>query len=64
MPSQLIWLTKRTGNIICSFRFKEKVPNASVSYLADHIGHYPQVEAPDAVLNAYFTFLEGTASQS
>ncbi len=36
-------------------RYKELVPNPNVTELHD-IGHYPQVEAPQAVLKAYLEF--------
>ena len=36
-------------------RYRELVPHADVTELAG-IGHYPQVEAPQAVLDAYFAF--------
>jgi len=36
-------------------RYKELVPNHNVTELHD-IGHYPQVEAPQAVLDAYLAF--------
>jgi len=36
-------------------RYRELVPNADITLL-DGIGHYPQVEAPDAVLAAYAAF--------
>jgi pimeloyl-ACP methyl ester carboxylesterase len=36
-------------------RYQELVPNANVTELHD-IGHYPQVEAPQAVLKAYLEF--------
>jgi pimeloyl-ACP methyl ester carboxylesterase len=36
-------------------RFRELVPDASVIEL-DDIGHYPQIEAPDAVATAYLAF--------
>jgi pimeloyl-ACP methyl ester carboxylesterase len=36
-------------------RYRELVPDADVTELPD-IGHYPQVEAPDAVLAAYLAF--------
>lgn len=36
-------------------RFAERVPNADVVRLAN-IGHYPQVEAPDAVFDAFVAF--------
>jgi pimeloyl-ACP methyl ester carboxylesterase len=37
-------------------RYRELVPEADVVLLPD-IGHYPQVEAPDAVLEAYRAFV-------
>jgi pimeloyl-ACP methyl ester carboxylesterase len=36
-------------------RYRELVPHADVTELP-HIGHYPQVEAPEAVLAAYLEF--------
>lgn len=39
-------------------RYKELVPNHNVTELHD-IGHYPQVEAPQAVLKAYLEFRDG-----
>ena len=36
-------------------RYQELVPNADITLL-DGIGHYPQVEAPGAVLAAYTAF--------
>jgi pimeloyl-ACP methyl ester carboxylesterase len=41
-------------------RYKELVPNHNVTELHD-IGHYPQVEAPQAVLKAYLEFRDGLA---
>lgn len=38
-------------------RYRELVPNPDVVVL-DGIGHYPQVEAPDGVLDAWFAFVE------
>ena len=37
-------------------RYKELVPKPWVYMLEDHIGHYPHVEAPQAVLKAYKEF--------
>jgi pimeloyl-ACP methyl ester carboxylesterase len=37
-------------------RYRELVPNPDV-VLLDDVGHYPQVEAPAAVLRAYFDFV-------
>ncbi len=36
-------------------RYSELVPNPDVTYL-DDVGHYPQLEAPVSVLEAYFRF--------
>ena len=36
-------------------RYKELIPNADVVEL-EGIGHYPQVEAPGAVLSAFLEF--------
>ena len=38
-------------------RYRELVPNPDVTYL-DDVGHYPQLEAPISVLEAYFRFRE------
>lgn len=43
--------------------YRELIPNADVVELED-IGHYPQVQAPQAVLKAYFEFREHRASPS
>jgi pimeloyl-ACP methyl ester carboxylesterase len=40
--------------------YRELIPNADVVELED-IGHYPQVQAPQAVLSAYFEFRERSA---
>lgn len=39
--------------------YREQVPNADVVILPDGIGHYPQVEAPDAVLEHFLSFVDG-----
>ena len=39
-------------------RYRQLIPNPDVVVLHG-IGHYPQVEAPEAVLEAFFSFLEG-----
>jgi len=41
-------------------RYRELVPRADITLLED-IGHYPQIEAPEAVLAAYFEFRERIA---
>ncbi len=40
-------------------RFRQLIPNPDVVVLHG-IGHYPQIEAPDAVLEAFFSFIEKT----
>jgi pimeloyl-ACP methyl ester carboxylesterase len=42
-------------------RYREKVPHADV-VLLDGIGHYPQVEAPEAVLRAFLEFVDRAGS--
>lgn len=44
-------------------RYQELVPEAGITLL-DGIGHYPQVEAPDAVLAAYMAFRGRVSSAS
>jgi pimeloyl-ACP methyl ester carboxylesterase len=39
-------------------RYRELIPQPNITELAE-IGHYPQVEAPEAVLTAYATFRAG-----
>jgi pimeloyl-ACP methyl ester carboxylesterase len=39
-------------------RYRELVPNADVCELPK-IGHYPQIEAPDRVLDGYLEFRAG-----
>ena len=39
-------------------RYRETVPNAAVVLLAGEPGHYPHVESPELVLEAYFAFLQ------
>lgn len=41
-------------------RYRELVPDPDVVLLPD-VGHYPQLEAPDAVLDAQHAFVEGRA---
>lgn len=38
-------------------RYREVIPNADVVMLADDIAHWPQLEAPDAVLAAFDEFI-------
>ena len=44
-------------------RYRELVPRPDVTLL-DGIGHYPQVEAPDAVLSAYVAFRSAIAGRT
>jgi pimeloyl-ACP methyl ester carboxylesterase len=39
-------------------RYREVIPNPDVVMLADDIAHWPQIEAPDAVLAAFTEFIE------
>ncbi|XP_066284028.1 mesoderm-specific transcript homolog protein-like isoform X2 [Branchiostoma lanceolatum] len=39
-------------------RYRELLPQATITVLDEHIGHYPHWEDPMAVLMAYFGFLE------
>ncbi len=38
-------------------RYRQVIPDPDVVVL-DGIGHYPQVEAPERVLEAFFSFVE------
>jgi pimeloyl-ACP methyl ester carboxylesterase len=44
-------------------RYRELVPNPEVTLLPD-VGHYPQLEVPAAVLEAYFRFRDAQQSPS
>jgi pimeloyl-ACP methyl ester carboxylesterase len=37
------------------------IPNADVVMLADDIGHWPQLEAPDAVLEHFLAHIDRVA---
>jgi pimeloyl-ACP methyl ester carboxylesterase len=37
------------------------IPNPDVVMLADDIGHWPQIEAPDAVLAHFFAHIDRIA---
>ncbi|MFK7770518.1 MAG: alpha/beta fold hydrolase [Saprospiraceae bacterium] len=41
-------------------RYEELIPNPNVKLLDDNIGHWPQIEDPKGVLDAYFKFREET----
>ena len=45
-------------------RYEELIPRPDVVVLADGIGHWPQIEAPDAVLGHFLEFIEGRATRS
>jgi pimeloyl-ACP methyl ester carboxylesterase len=38
-------------------RYREVIPNPDVVMLADDIAHWPQIEAPDAVLEHFLEFV-------
>jgi pimeloyl-ACP methyl ester carboxylesterase len=40
-------------------RYAELIPDADVVYLADEIGHWPQIEDPQGVLTHFLEFVEG-----
>ncbi len=44
-------------------RYAEVIPNADVVLLDDDIGHWPQIEAPDAVLRHFLEFVVAQAPQ-
>jgi pimeloyl-ACP methyl ester carboxylesterase len=39
-------------------RYVEVIPDPDVVMLADDIGHWPQIEAPDAVLKHFLEFTD------
>lgn len=43
-------------------RYRQVIPNADVVLLDDDIGHWPQIEAPDAVLKHLFAHIDGAAA--
>ncbi len=44
-------------------RYLEVVPNPDVVMLDDKIGHWPQIEAPDAVLENFLAHVERVTAQ-
>jgi pimeloyl-ACP methyl ester carboxylesterase len=38
-------------------RYKQLIPNANIKLLDENIGHWPQIEAPGPVIEAYFKFV-------
>jgi pimeloyl-ACP methyl ester carboxylesterase len=45
-------------------RYEQVIPNADVVLLDDHIGHWPQIEAPDAVLSHLFDHIDAVTHAS
>ena len=45
-------------------RYAEVIPHADVVMLADDIGHWPQLEAPDAVLTHFLAHIERVTADS
>lgn len=45
-------------------RYEQVIPNADVVLLDDHIGHWPQIEAPDAVLSHLFDHIDAVTKAS
>jgi pimeloyl-ACP methyl ester carboxylesterase len=45
-------------------RYAEVIPNADVIVLADDIGHWPQLEAPDAVLTHFLAHIDRVTAGS
>ena len=39
-------------------RYREVIPNPDVVMLGGDIGHWPQIEAPDAVLEAFLAHID------
>ena len=39
-------------------RYREVIPDADIVMLADDIGHWPQIEAPDAVLTHFLAHVD------
>src|ERR1700729_4694 len=44
-------------------RYAEVIPNADVVMLADDIGHWPQLEAPDAVLEHFLAHIDSVTAR-
>jgi pimeloyl-ACP methyl ester carboxylesterase len=42
-------------------RYAELIPEPDVVLLGDEIGHWPQIEAPQAVLTHFLEFIEALA---
>lgn len=45
------------SGIHMAVRYKQLIPNANVKLLNETIGHWPQIEAPQEVIEAYYKFL-------
>lgn len=46
------------SGIHMAVRYKQLIPDANVKLLQEDIGHWPQIEAPDSVLENYFEFIK------
>jgi pimeloyl-ACP methyl ester carboxylesterase len=44
-------------------RYEELIPNPMVILLPEHIGHWPQIEAPELVVEAFMTFHKNLAKE-
>ena len=44
-------------------RYAEVIPEPDVVMLGDDIGHWPQLEAPDAVLTHFLAHIDGIAAR-
>lgn len=40
-------------------RFAEILPSKPIYFLSERIGHWPQIESPEAVVSAYYQFING-----
>jgi pimeloyl-ACP methyl ester carboxylesterase len=45
-------------------RYREVIPNPDIVMLADDIAHWPQIEAPEAVLAHFLTHVERVIGES
>jgi pimeloyl-ACP methyl ester carboxylesterase len=44
-------------------RYRELIPNPDVVLLDEHVGHWPQIEDPDAVVGHFLEFIDAAADQ-
>ncbi|TWI85754.1 pimeloyl-ACP methyl ester carboxylesterase [Lacibacter cauensis] len=45
-------------------RYRDIIPNPKIYLLSEHIGHWPQIEAPEEVLSAFYAFHRNSNSYS